>query len=77
MKTYTKEDKEKLIIHEIGHSLGLLDVHKDPELGGNINAPTPNKNLTRSNYMDYFIDRKMYFKTQIETIINNLMRGGR
>jgi hypothetical protein len=68
-----KEDKEKMIIHEIGHTLGLKDVFKDVELGGHDKNPTPtsNKNWTKSNYMDYYIQRKMFFKTQINTILDN------
>ncbi|GHV69159.1 hypothetical protein FACS1894199_17430 [Bacteroidia bacterium] len=69
------ENKEKAIIHEIGHTLGLRDVFKDELLGGNPNAPRPTKNSTKSNYMDYYIKRKMFFKTQIQTIIDNLKKG--
>jgi hypothetical protein len=70
---YSGEDKHKAIIHEIGHSLGLEDVFKDEYLGGDPNAnEAPAYSLTRSNYMDYFIPRKMFFKTQLEEIINNL-----
>jgi hypothetical protein len=74
----TTEIKEMLIIHEIGHSLGLWDVHRDIRLGGRPDAPTPRRALTKSNYMDYFVrHRNMYFKTQIETIVNNLIRAQR
>jgi hypothetical protein len=60
------EDKEKLIIHEIGHTLGLRDVFLDNTLG------RPSVKFSRNNYMDYNVVRKMFFKTQVETIINNL-----
>jgi hypothetical protein len=59
-------NKEKMIIHEIGHTLGLNDTFNDDLLGN------PPKGFSRNNYMDYDIERKMFFKTQIETIINNL-----
>jgi predicted Zn-dependent protease len=62
----TSEDKEKLIIHEIGHTLGLKDVFADDKLG------KPSSGFSRHNYMDYNVKRKMFFKTQIQTIINNL-----
>jgi hypothetical protein len=71
----TKEDKEKMIIHEIGHSLGLSDVFKDVELGGHPDNPIPKKNLTKANYMDYYIQRRMFFRRQIDVIINNLERN--
>jgi hypothetical protein len=60
------EDKEKAVIHEIGHTLGLKDVFNDGKLG------RPAAKFSRHNYMDYNIIRKMFFKTQIETIIDNL-----
>jgi hypothetical protein len=66
------ENKERAIIHEIGHTLGLADVFKDEKLGGDPKATTTEGWLTKSNYMDYHIDRKMFFKHQIETIMNNL-----
>jgi hypothetical protein len=69
------EEMEKLIVHEIGHTLGLRDVFKDEQLGGNPNATRPPSSpWTRSNYMDYIPSRRMnmYFRTQIETIITNL-----
>jgi predicted Zn-dependent protease len=60
------QDKEKLIIHEIGHTLGLQDVFNDNGLG------LPSAGFSRHNYMDYNIVRNMFFKTQIKTIIDNL-----
>jgi len=60
------------VIHEIGHTLGLYDVFRDTQLGGRPDAPTPQSSLTRSNYMDYFVQKRMFFKTQINTIIKNL-----
>jgi hypothetical protein len=68
----TQEDKEKMIIHEIGHSLGLNDIFKDVELGGHPDNPIPKKNLTKANYMDYYIQRRMFFRKQIELMIDNL-----
>jgi hypothetical protein len=65
----SSEDKEKLIIHEIGHTLGLSDAFNDNALGN------PPKKFSRHNYMDYDIVRKMFFKTQMGTIINNLKKG--
>jgi hypothetical protein len=62
----SNEDKEKLIIHEIGHTLGLSDVFNDKTLGN------PSQSFSRYNYMDYNVTRKMFFRTQIETIIDNL-----
>jgi hypothetical protein len=52
-----------------------LDSGDIKQLGGTTTAPTPTKSLTKSNYMDYFIERKMFFKTQVQTIINNLKKG--
>jgi hypothetical protein len=59
LKNKFNENKENLIIHEIGHTLGLSDVFKDVEYGHPDN-PVPNTKLTRSNYMDYYIQRKMF-----------------
>ena len=67
----TEEDKGKLVAHEVGHILGLHDTFKDTVLGN----PPPPKKFSRANYMDYFINRKMFFKTQIQMIINNLEEG--
>jgi hypothetical protein len=60
------EDKEKTIIHEIGHTLGLRDAFNETELG------TQSQGFSRHNYMDYNIIRKMFFRKQIEIIMNNL-----
>jgi hypothetical protein len=69
------DDKEKMIIHEFGHTLGLNDVYLDYHIGGNLNNPMPSNSLTKSNYMDYYINRKMFFRKQIEIIISNLKQG--
>jgi hypothetical protein len=65
----SSQDKVKLIIHEIGHTLGLKDVFNDNALG------RPAAGFSRYNYMDYNIVRKMFFKTQIRTIVDNLNKG--
>ncbi len=57
---YSPADMLEIIIHECGHSLQLPDTFNDAELG------TPSQGFSRNNYMDYFITRKMFFKSQIK-----------
>jgi hypothetical protein len=49
--------------------LGLSDVFKDNAFG------MPSAGFSRHNYMDYNIVRRMFFKIQMQTIINNLKKG--
>jgi hypothetical protein len=64
-------NRERIIIHEIGHSLGLSDAFNDEALG------RQSEGFSRSNYMDYGFPKNMFFRTQIESIINSLRRRER
>ncbi|MDR1739159.1 MAG: hypothetical protein LBR45_00170, partial [Bacteroidales bacterium] len=70
----TEGDKYKAIIHEIGHSLGLDDMYLDVDFGGDpFVKEVPKTSFTKSNYMDYNVEkRNMFFKIQIEKIIRNI-----
>lgn len=67
----SKEDKEKMIIHEIGHTLGLNEAFRE-NYANTIDGKGQSQGFSRHNYMDYNITRKMFFIRQIQTIINNL-----
>jgi len=60
----TPADYPELIAHEGGHTFQLYDTFNDPILGN------PPQKFSRHNYMDYFITRYMFFKTQIITMYN-------
>jgi hypothetical protein len=67
----TKEEKEKMIIHEIGHTLGLNEAFKET-YANTIDGKGQSGGFSRHNYMDYNIIRKMFFVRQIQIIISNL-----
>jgi hypothetical protein len=67
----SKEDKEKMIIHEIGHTLGLNEAFTE-NYANTMDGKRQSAGFSRHNYMDYNITRKMFFLKQIQTIINNL-----
>jgi hypothetical protein len=64
---HSPTDMLELIIHECGHSLQLPDTFNDVELGN------PTQGFSRSNYMDYFIIRNMFFKSQIKKMHNKTL----
>ena len=55
----------QVIVHEISHTLGLLDVIEDRQLDAN---PQKYGNRLRTNYMNYAFPLKMYFRSQIKTM---------
>ena len=55
----------QVIVHEISHTLGLLDVFKDKQLDV---QPQKFGNKLRPNYMNYAFPLKMYFRSQIKTM---------
>ena len=61
----TNEDINRLIAHEIGHCLGLSDTFSDMYLGH------PLQGHTLDNYMDYYVPRRRFFKSQIMQVINS------
>ncbi|MBP5369522.1 MAG: hypothetical protein J6Z01_13835, partial [Bacteroidales bacterium] len=73
INTASYETPEKVTAHEMGHYVGLHHPHgiffKDTKMTC-IKHDTNGKDQTDGNFMDYYIQRRTWFKYQLQIIIN-------